>query len=248
MNTEHPMFTESVTRSRDASRTKMAAGVIYEVAKRKCGGLDDLNNAIRENRVIEKGGLYYFRSDIIKDTRSFTRTETAARSGQTAQTTFNALALAVDDMSEIVSGAASAGGEELDESKSVVETLPESNKVAKAPADIPLDKDELKSDFDCLKKSIGLAEKARDFALDNKSHGDRHARAIEELATTLENADDLVPIVAKAIKYNKDSNGTALKQSDFDAMKDEVNAMTAGLLADVKTMRCHEPKKAKKVE
>ena len=82
----------------------------------------------------------------------------------------------------------------------------------------------------------------------DKSHGDRHARAIEELVTTIENADDLVPIIQKAIKYNKDQHGTALKQADFDAMKDEVNAMTSGLLADVKTVRCHEPKKPKKGE
>ena len=96
-----------------------------------------------------------------------------------------------------------------------------------------------------MEKSIVLVEKARDIALD-KSHGDRHPRAVEELVTTIENVDDLVPVITIAIKYNKDKHGRVLKQADFDLMKDDANAMTAGLLADVKTVRCHEPKKPKK--
>ena len=63
------------------------------------------------------------------------------------------------------------------------------------------------------------------------------------LVITIENADDLIPIIQKALKYNKNAQGQPLKQSELNKMRDQAEDMTKGLLDAVKTVQCHEAKR-----
>ena len=94
-----------------------------------------------------------------------------------------------------------------------------------------------------LARSIKLAGKARDFALTNVTC-DRHARAIEELSATIEHSDELHARCNLIVKYRKLPNGNAVTCADLDELQEQADTMSAGLLADVRTARCHAPRKS----
>lgn len=69
----------------------------------------------------------------------------------------------------------------------------------------------------------------------------RLAKAVQELIDSVENAELLINEVSFAMKHKKPPAGVALNIAMATKFEDSINGMSEGLLADIKTVRCHTP-------
>ena len=248
------MFKEYSKRKHTATDSIKAGGVIYEVAKRKCGGIDDLENALRAGRVKHVNGMYYFRTHEIAFDDTFERGEQYSREGVAPEPQFAALSDAVGSQLELLrgllddsSGGGVAGVGSSSSGIGGLAALTQGTGLGSMGGGVRLvSTDQLDQLSTSLEKCVKLAEKAlKEFLNNGERKCNRGERAAVDLTTSLEAADDLITVCNKAIKYKKTKEGEAVKIEDISKLEGEVKDMTEGLVADVRQLKYWMPKKVK---
>ena len=95
-----------------------------------------------------------------------------------------------------------------------------------------------------LEKTLKLAETCRDKYLPMASaqgDGSRLLRALEELQTTCEAADNTFSGATRVWKYGKDEQGKPVATDGFVSTTKKVEDDKELILADIKTVRVHVP-------
>ena len=226
-------------------------GKILEVARRECGGQAYLDEALSARRVVEHGGLYYFRGARVGTEDIYERGEETKLQANIAVSDYEALVGAVDDIfaedaemlnsmnggelsMSILGGGGSSGGQ-------LALTAPTT-----AARGLEAAKKGLDEEHGNLSRAIKTAERCREMNLSTGNSFDRLARAMEQLSDTLENAEKLIMNVSLLLKFDKTQDGVKISEGQCEKLTQELVAMVQGLFADVKGFRCHLPKHAKK--